>query len=156
MENNINRITLKSFKWLPSLSHETLCFSAKVAIDGKVVGYAENAGHGGPNEVHVEPSKVPADLAATDWETVVDDLAYAEVDRKEIDKAVRRILKDMKDKVVFLKPGESLKMGWRTWRIGGVVNTYFTHQTVQQVLAKYRDATILNSKTESELRSMLA
>jgi len=156
MENINARITLKSFKWLPSLSHETLCFTAKVLIDGKVVGTAENAGHGGCTFVHVETSKVPRDLDGIDLETIVDELAYAEVDRKEVDKAVRRVLKDMKDKVVFLKPGESLKQGWRIWRIGAVVNSYFTHQTVQQVLAKYPAATILNSKTEDEIRGMLA
>ena len=156
MSKNINaRITLKSFKWLASLSHETLCFTAKVCVDGKVIGSAENAGHGGCTFVHVEPTKVPADLAGTDWEEAVDHLSYREVERKEVDKAVRRILKDMTDKVCFLKAGESLKTGWRTWRLS-VVNTWMLDQTIKHdVLKKYPDATILNSKTEDEIRTML-
>lgn len=156
------RITLKSFKWLASLSHETLCFTAKVCVDGKVIGNAENAGHGGCTSVHLDQAKVSNDMVTLvagmthrDWEDVVDELSYREVDRKETDKALRRVLKDMTDKVCFLKAGESLRNGWRTWRLS-IPNAWMLDQTIKhEVLKKYPDATILNGKTEGELRDMM-
>lgn len=40
---------LKGLKTLESLTDETLCFTASIYVDGKKIGTAQNAGHGGPN-----------------------------------------------------------------------------------------------------------
>ena len=46
-------ITLKNVKIYAGLSEETIAFNASVYIDGKKVGDAKNAGHGGANDVDV-------------------------------------------------------------------------------------------------------
>jgi len=46
-------ITLKNVKIYAGLSEETIAFNASVYIDGKKVGEAKNAGHGGSNDVDV-------------------------------------------------------------------------------------------------------
>lgn len=43
------RVTLKAYRSSARFSHETIAFTAKVVLDGKVVGVVENDGHGGPN-----------------------------------------------------------------------------------------------------------
>ena len=39
---NTARITIKSFKTVKWMSEETICFTASVLIDGKVIGEASN------------------------------------------------------------------------------------------------------------------
>jgi len=53
-QNNpaLNRIVLKSFKTVRWMSEETICFTATVVLDGKVIGTASNEGHGGNTFVH--------------------------------------------------------------------------------------------------------
>ena len=46
-------ITLKSIKIYAGLSEETIAFQASLYVDGKRVGEAKNAGHGGANDVRV-------------------------------------------------------------------------------------------------------
>lgn len=43
-------IELKNIKYMESLSEETSCFSADLFVNGRKVGYAKNAGHGGCTE----------------------------------------------------------------------------------------------------------
>ena len=50
-------ITLKNVKIYAGLSEETIAFNASVYIDGKKVGEAKNAGHGGANDVDVRDSE---------------------------------------------------------------------------------------------------
>jgi hypothetical protein len=47
------KVELKSISHSEALSHETNAFSAKVYVNGKHVGQAENSGHGGPTSVTV-------------------------------------------------------------------------------------------------------
>jgi len=47
------KVELKSISHSEALSHETNAFSAKVYVNGKCVGQAENSGHGGPTSVTV-------------------------------------------------------------------------------------------------------
>ncbi len=48
-----NPYSLKSFKEMTSLSEETMCFSAKLLRDGKVIGDVSNRGHGGSNDIRL-------------------------------------------------------------------------------------------------------
>ena len=45
-------ITLKKVKLNTAMSEETLCFSADIYEDGKLVAHVSNRGHGGCNDVH--------------------------------------------------------------------------------------------------------
>lgn len=47
------KVELKSIKYCEALSQETPAFSGKVYVNGRHVGQAENAGHGGPTDVRV-------------------------------------------------------------------------------------------------------
>jgi hypothetical protein len=61
------RITLKKFKSMESLSEETLCFTADVYLDGRKWAEASNYGHGGPTDVHPLPGiSTQAELNALD------------------------------------------------------------------------------------------
>lgn len=44
-------LSLKNFKYFPSLSEETNCFTADLYINKKLVGYAENRGYGGETSI---------------------------------------------------------------------------------------------------------
>ena len=48
---NSKRVVLKSLKIAKHLSRETLAFTATVYVDGKKIGYAQNQGIGGPDEL---------------------------------------------------------------------------------------------------------
>ena len=50
--SNLTRLTLKSFKTVKWMSEETVCFTASVLIDGKLIGEASNEGHGGCTFLH--------------------------------------------------------------------------------------------------------
>lgn len=89
------KIELKRFSHSPRLSQETIAFAADVWVDGKRVGHAENAGHGGNTLVHLDPSVrdaveahgkklVPAEykfVSGTEW--IVDQLVEALLRQKE-------------------------------------------------------------------------
>ena len=49
-------VSLKSVKYMASLSEETNAFTATICIDGVKVGTVRNAGHGGPNDYGVDAS----------------------------------------------------------------------------------------------------
>jgi hypothetical protein len=51
------RIELKKFKWMPSLSEETNCYSANVYVNGKLAFTASNRGHGGCDDYYPIASK---------------------------------------------------------------------------------------------------
>lgn len=46
------KVELKSFKHMASLSEETLCFSARLYVNGKAVADCSNRGHGGMTDVY--------------------------------------------------------------------------------------------------------
>ena len=48
---NSKRVVLKSLKIAKHLSRETLAYTATVYVDGKKIGYAQNQGIGGPDEL---------------------------------------------------------------------------------------------------------
>ena len=58
------KVTLKSVKFMESLSEETNCFSATVYINGKRVGTAENRGCGGPTSYSFTDRKLEGDFEA--------------------------------------------------------------------------------------------
>jgi hypothetical protein len=63
------RVSLPSYKLHRGLSQETVAYSSKVALDGKVIGYAMNDGHGGADVIVVEAAH------RAEWEQVVRDFS---------------------------------------------------------------------------------
>ena len=51
----MSRVTLKSIKFLESMSEETNCFTANVYFDGKLVATASNRDHDGNTDVLRDP-----------------------------------------------------------------------------------------------------
>lgn len=47
----MGKLTLKKVKVHEDMSEETICFSAELYDDGKLVAYVSNRGHGGSNEL---------------------------------------------------------------------------------------------------------
>jgi len=101
---NTARITIKSFKTVKWMSEETICFTASVLIDGKVIGEASNEGHGGCTFIHFIGD------ACQIWDAHssliidhVDTLADAEVNKKEIASIIAKIRRDSVKKVQYLK-----------------------------------------------------
>ena len=165
--SNLNRLTLKSFKTVKWMSEETVCFTATVLLDGKAIGTASNEGHGGCTFLHFTTPEAetkandftksinPADFKG--WEFLsdkgftIDCLIDLVVEREEKAKAnasiLRKVKKDMADKVVFVKEGENPKQGYRILSCGadGIA------KGVQQMRLKYGNITVFNGLDDSTL-----
>jgi len=155
-------ITLKSLKIVKWMSEETICFTAQVLINGTVYGEASNEGHGGCTFVHYKTevckgfcedlakSAKPSDYGWDFCESLTfDNLLDILVERMEKAKAnaaiVRKVKKDMADKVVFVKEGENPKQGYRILKCGaeGIA------RGVQQMRLKYGNITVFNGLDDS-------
>ena len=55
-------LTLKKFKCLQGASEETLCYSAELCADGKMVAHCSNSGHGGGDMIRFKDRAVEADI----------------------------------------------------------------------------------------------
>lgn len=102
-------ITIKNLKYLPSLSEETLCFTATVCFNGKAVGSAENHGHGGSTFVFIKNKKVADLLESNEWERVVDELTFAELNKKETVKLERSVKKQLERDIIFTRKGKDFE-----------------------------------------------
>jgi hypothetical protein len=99
------RFALKAFKHAKFASHETECFEAKLALDGKVIGEARNEGCGGPTFVHFKAGFAIPDMTPAEIEEMVDDLVAAELDKKEEAKFLKKLKKDFATAILFTKKG---------------------------------------------------
>ena len=84
-------IALKGLKLFLAGSQETICFVATITKNGKVIGNAENDGHGGCTFVHAKGFDTDPRL-----ETYVDELVCAEADRKEGERALKSAVSGLK------------------------------------------------------------
>jgi hypothetical protein len=119
-------ITLSRLTVNNRLSHETICFSADILLNGKIVGVAENAGHGGETRVHVvnreilpqleaEAAKFDCDFDDNDGNpvkmdlcTLLQSLAQQQSELKRIAASFRRDFK--KHTVIRTADGRTLKL----------------------------------------------
>lgn len=112
------KIELRRFSTNARLSQETTAFAADVWIDGKKVGYAENAGHGGNTNVHLDPTirsaveahgktLVPTEyktISGTEW--VIDQLVEAELQKRHDKSIEKRLAKvDAKERTYCTQHG---------------------------------------------------
>ena len=165
--STLARLSLKSFKTVRWMSEETICFTATVLLDGKVIGTASNEGHGGCTFVHFTSPTVeataesfaksinPADIKG--WEFLADkgftldcliDILVEREDKKKANATIlRKVKKDLADKVVFVKEGECPKQGYRILKCGadGIA------KGVQAMRLKYGNITIYNGQSDEAL-----
>jgi len=117
-------VTLRKLQIVTRMSHETICFTADVYLNGKRVGTAENTGHGGSTGVFFDDrkgGKSPSeDLIAAYVRDVlkpehcfdgpaahmVDDLVFQELGRREAALLAKKIARiDAKEMARFAKQG---------------------------------------------------
>lgn len=159
----MNRITIKKLKVAKFASEETLCMSAEVYFDGKLLGTAQNDGHGGNTNLYRTPkcpqsliddaetwakslpdvvARLSDDPANTetftykmDLEHVIDELVQEELAAKELAAAFKRSLK----KVTLLDGGKVYTLTAKD------KSKTLTPEFIAAVQKKYPAATILNN-----------
>lgn len=119
------KIELKNFKYHPDMSEETSAFSANIHIDGQLVGFAKNDGHGGCTNYHAidhkffdmirkaeewaeqQPDIVyPADefspsfSVKCDLEHVIDQLCYELIEKSENERLRKYVVKHQVSKIL--------------------------------------------------------
>lgn len=151
-------ITLKNITVNERLSDETNCFSASLYVDGKKIGVVSNHGTGGPDnfdgdweafnnaETWLKENK-PA-VTLFDDHTIPMDMELYVGELVEDWRLTRDIKKDLKGKVLFIKPGEPgiQAVSWKGTRT-------VDERHVNAVAAKYPDATILNALPIDEAKT---
>jgi len=169
IQSQTARVTLKSFKTIKSMSEETVCFTANVYLDGKLIGEAANEGHGGCTFVHFVNADAktlaesfakpinPADVKGWEFlasegftfDCLVDIAVQSECKKKADAATIKRVKKDMLDKVVFVKAGECPKQGYRILRCGvaGIA------AGIEQMKTKYADCVVFNGQSDEALAS---
>lgn len=88
---NLTRITIGAFKHFAGMSEETEAFTANVLLDGKVIGYADNAGRGGCTHVRFigdnrHEMEIHQTAIADHVDTLIDALLTAKHDAKFVAK----------------------------------------------------------------------
>ena len=144
--------TLKSLKLNLTFSRETYCFTTKAFINGKDVAYAENDGNGGCTFVTLSAHGISLGLDRKVLEERIDALVHEAAKSKDLARILRKIHKDMTDKVLFLKAGDSGAYSY--CKHNGTVEGAIA--TTERMKAKYHDATFLNGMSDAELVHILA
>jgi hypothetical protein len=157
-------ITLKSFKTVKWMSEETVCFTAQVLINGTVYGEASNEGHGGCTFVHyktevcrgfcedlakaAKPSDYGWDFAESlTFDNLIDILVERLGKAKANASILKKVKKDLADKVVFVKAGECPKQGYRILKCGAAGIA----KGIEAMKAKYGNITIYNGLDDASL-----
>ena len=142
-------LILKSLKLNLTFSRETYCFTTKVYANGQDVAYAENDGHGGCTFVTLSPKGIALRLDSKIVEEKVDELVHEAAKAKDIARIVRKVRKDMNDKVLFIKAGEETAGAYSYCKHDGTVPGF--DSTLARMKAKYPDATFLNGMSDAQL-----
>jgi hypothetical protein len=74
------RLTIGALKYFAAMSEETNAFTANVLLDGKLIGYADNAGHGGATHVRlIGDNRHDLEIHRRGFEDAVDALVDAKI-----------------------------------------------------------------------------
>lgn len=85
-------VTLKSLKIATNMSEETIAFTATVYRDGVKIGDAKNDGQGGETFVYMDAGfRSITDVEFRELVDAVDELVYAEMDKKEHAKMLKKV-----------------------------------------------------------------
>jgi hypothetical protein len=167
----LSKLTLKSFKTVRWMSEETICFTATVLLDGKVIGTASNEGHGGCTFVRFEGAKRfenealaeafaksinPCDIKGWEFraengfkfDDLVDILVEAEDKKQHNKKTLNKVKKACVENVIFTKAGEDPKAGFRLLKCGSANVT----RGIAAMVGKYGSTiTIYNGMSDEAL-----
>jgi hypothetical protein len=146
METTKYEIQIKGFKHAAFASQETLCFTATVYINGKKVGHADNAGHGGPTHVHIAQGTDIGDLTMAEIEDKVDALTYVELQKKDDAKFIKGLKKDMTTAILFTKKGADMHGRYFIAKFHPVARPY--EKTMAMLKADAEVDLILNLATD--------
>ena len=149
MNTNASLITLKALKLNLTFSRETYCFTTKIALDGKDVGFAENDGHGGCTFVTLSPAGIALGLDRKAVEERIDELVDEAAKAKDIARIVRKVRKDMTRRVCFIKAGEVDAGAYSYCQHNGTPEGAARADAAMR--AKYPDATFLNAMSDAQL-----
>jgi hypothetical protein len=151
------KITLKKFKFFESLSEETNAFTADVYAGKEKIGHAKNTGNGGSTTIYFEnralrdeaeaycatlPQLVPGYKMGL--EDLVDKLAEAMINEKEIKAALRKLDRDAKKFIVVVykeqlesfKAGKSAELKWRLFELPQLPGKYTDDQQKKVLVSK--------------------
>lgn len=144
------KIEIKNIKLNLSFSEETICFMADVYVDGKKVFYARNEGHGGSTDVSPYPNnskkleevnnflRTEDDIYCSPIERYVDDIIYAYADKKEREKADKRLAKEMLKGLIISKNNlQSYSIIHWKMPLADVFNCKGGAELVKETIAKY-------------------
>ena len=100
------RITIGAFKHYAGMSEETEAFTANVLLDGKCIGYADNAGKGGCTHVRfIGDDRHEMEVHQTAIADHVDALIDALLTKKHLAKVVAKVRRDAHKSVMYVKVG---------------------------------------------------
>ena len=149
MTTIIDTLTLKGLKLNLTFSRETYCFTTKAYINGKDVAYAENDGHGGCTFVTLSPEGIRLGLDRKALEEKVEHLVHEAVKAKDFARIIRKVRKDMNDKVLFIKEGEFSAGAYSYCKHNGTVPGF--DATLAAMKKKYPTATFLNGMSDAQI-----
>ena len=149
MNNTTHTLTLKALKLNLTFSRETYCFTTKITANGKDAGYAENDGHGGCTFVTLSPYGISLGLDRKVVEETVDALVDEAAKAKDIARIVRKVRKDMNDKVLFIKEGEFDAGSYSYCKHNGTLPGF--DAALAAMKKKYPTATFLNGMSDAQL-----
>lgn len=149
MNTDTASITLKSLKLNLTFSRETYCFTTKAYINGKEIAYAENNGHGGCTFVTLSAYGVSLGLDRAAVEERIDDLVDEAAKAKDLARIIRKVRKDMNDKVLFIKEGEFDAGAYSFCKHNGTVPGF--DAAIAAMKKKYPTATFLNGMSDAQL-----
>ena len=150
---NKYNIQLKSFKHFPAFSEETLAFTTKLTINGKVVGHADNNGHGGSTNASLL-SDCGIKIDYTELSDLVDDLAFKALKEKEDKQIAKKVQKQLAKDIVFTVKGE--KYAGRFFIYKNANTTPELARKAREAIARTADADkILNDVPLSEAMEVM-
>jgi hypothetical protein len=161
------RLTLKSFKTVKWMSEETTCFTATVLLGGKVIGEANNDGHGGSTFVRfVSPSAeatadefsntiCPGDVKGWEFmagkhfsvDELVDIIVEREMQKKDTARIVAKVRREAIKKAHYLKT--TTQKGFVSCFKG--VNDLNREKAVAQAKANPEFKTMVADMTDAEI-----
>ncbi len=136
------KVKLKKIKVAEYLSQETTAFAADLYIDGEMVGYCQNDGHGGSTsysgnnteniaiikKAELWAASLPAQKFSwgeikSSLEGVIDDLLTAHLIVKDREKFNKKLQKSMLTGIVFGTDNEYSVITWKGFTIEKLLNT---------------------------------
>jgi len=158
MSNTTDNLThlavLKSLKLNLTFSRETYCFTTKAYINGKDVAYAENDGNGGCTFVTLSAHGISLGLNRKTLEERIEALVHEAAKNKDLARIIRKVRKDMNDKVLFIKEGEFTAGAYSYCKHNGTLPGF--DATLAAMKKKYPTATFLNGMSDAQLVHTLA